>query len=126
MTIQTVVSTEIPEKTTPKLTAVLEDENGVVISSASLDTLTLTLYKKYDVTTIINSRNNQNVLNTNNITVDTSGNLTWLMQIEDNIISDSGESSEEHVARFDWTYSSGTKAGRHEILITVINLLGVT
>ena len=53
------------EHATAKYTAIIKDESSVAIAAASLTTLTLTLYDSAG--TIINSRNAQDVLNTNNV-----------------------------------------------------------
>jgi len=124
MSIQTVLTAKIPERTTPKITAVIKDENGVAIPDTSLDTLTLDLYNMSDdpVFAVINSRTAQNVLNANDVTVDTSGILVWQMVTADNAIIDATLKTEKHRAVFNWTYSSGIKTGRHIIDLTVVNL----
>lgn len=120
----TTLTDPILEKTTPKLTAVLQDENGNPIAGSALGTLTLTLYNLNDgpTYTILNSRDNQNVLNTNNVTVDESGNLTWEMQTGDTPLVDAALDIEKHRAVFTWTYNGGTKTGRHVIDMAVKNL----
>ena len=104
--------------TSAKLTANIQDESGVSISSANLTTLTLTVYANNNTASIVNSRSNQNILNANNVTVDTSGNLIWQMTPADNTIL-GNYLSEVHTALFTWTYSSGTKTGKQAIDITV-------
>lgn len=120
MAIRTELTEAIAEKTSAKITAVVQDEDGNGISSGSLDTLTLTLYQK-DTDNYINSRNKQNVLNANGVTVDASGNLAWEMSPEDTQIVGSGN-GEIHVALFEWTWSGGAKAGRHLIEHKVVNV----
>jgi len=124
MAIQTVLTDKIPEQTTPKITAVIKDENGVAIPGTSLDTLTLDFYNLSDGPTfaVINSRTAQNVLNLNDVTVDASGNLIWQMVPADNAVIDATLKTENHRAVFNWTYSSGAKTGRHIIDLTVVNL----
>ena len=122
--------TELPdkilEKTSPKITATIQDEDGTGIPAASLDTLTLTLYNLDDSSnTIINSRTAQDVLNTNNVTVDSSGNLVWLVQPLDTIIVGS-KGVEKHRVVFEWTYSSGTKNGKYIIDMDIRNLVKIT
>ena len=125
MAITTILDYPIAERTTAELTARLYDEVGNAIDVLLLTTLTLTLYVKDDPTTIINSRNGQNVLNINDVVVDSNGNLTWIMAPADNAIIDDNDESEVHVALFEWTWSAGAKAGRHEIEITVQNMENV-
>ncbi len=121
MAFRTILRAILPERSSAKITGILKDENGAVISSASLSTLVLSLYVEGSPSTIINGRNKQNVLNANGVTVDGSGNLAWLMDPLDNSIMDSTLSIEQHVALFEWTYG-GSRAGRFEILISVKNL----
>ena len=118
----------VKEKTFALYKAVLVDENGSPVPVAQLTTLTLTLYNA-DVAepspatgNIINSRNAQNVLNVNNVTVDSGGNVAWSVQDVDNIIVDQTKATELHIARFDFTYGTPVKPGRHEVRLRVENL----
>ncbi len=113
----------VNEHAIAKYTAVIKDEADVAIAAASLSTLTLTLYDLKGAT-IINSRAAQNVLNANNVTVDSSGNLVWTLQPADNPIIASGE-LESHIALFEYTWSSGTKRGSHEVTISVRDITKV-
>ena len=115
----------VHEKSTRVYTATIEDENGNAIPSSSLTTLLLTLYSQHSGT-IINSREGQNVLNANNVTVDANGLLTWTMQPDDNQILDNTLTSERHKALFEFTYSAGAKSGKHEVVFVVDNLSKVT
>ncbi len=122
----TELTDKILEKTTPKITATIQDENGTAIPAASLTTLTLTLYNREDsAKTIINSRNAQNVLNANNVTVDSNGLITWSVQPLDTAILGTA-SSERHRAVFEWTYNSGAKNGKYIIDMTIKNLAKTT
>ena len=103
--------------------AIIKDEAAVAIAAASLTTLTLTLYNSDDEA-IINSRSAQDVLNTNNVTVDSSGVLAWTMQPADNVITGTGE-LETHVALFEYTWSSGTKRGSHEVTVKVRDITNI-
>ena len=103
---------------TGKFTGTLKDADGAAISNANLLTLALTL-KDGATGETINSRNNQNVLGAaggsgqNNVTVDSNGALTWSIQTGDTSIHTTGTASEDHIARFVWTFTSGgqTKTG---------------
>jgi len=125
----TPVERTVDERTTQKYTATIKDENGAAIPSGSLTTLTLTLYD-VDSQMIINSRNNQNVLNLNDVTVDAAGLLTWTMQPADNAIlsvSLSDDATERHMALFKFTFGAGgSKAGSHELGLLVRNVGKVT
>ena len=116
---------QVLEETSAVFTATLlsdKTDPDSTISSANLSSLTLTLYDKC-TGTILNSRENQNVLNANNCTVDVNGLFTWNIQADDNqIVSttlDAGE-YEEHVGLLTWVWSSGQ--GREEILLRVQQL----
>ena len=113
----------VQEKETSRYTATVKDEAGVAQGSSARDTLTLTPYDK-ETGTIINSRNAQNVLNANGVTVDSSGNLVWTMDPADNTIVTATNEQELHVALFEWTYST-TKKGKHEVILLVQNLVKV-
>src|SRR5262245_59212592 len=110
----------ILEKTSRKYTAVLKDLDGVSIPSATLNTLHLTLYSIHSLA-IINSRQAQNVLNANQVTVDANGNLAWEMLPANNAILDDSLATEIHRALFEWTWA-GTKSGAHEVDFQVRNL----
>jgi hypothetical protein len=113
----------IAEKTTQVLTCTIKDETDVVIPLDQIVTLTLTLYNQ-ESRSIINLRENQNVLNLNNVTYHvTSGLLTWLLQPADTAIENIAKSIEVRVALFQWTFSGGgAKHGKHEIVFKIRNL----
>ena len=117
------------EKSSSKITAKLVDEDNSVIplsGANSLSGMTLTLYSMSDspTCTIINSRNSQNVLNINNVSIDSLGNFIWNIQPEDTAILDSTLAEELHRAIFTWNY--GSKTGRYVIDFRVVNLEKIT
>lgn len=113
----------VNEKCTAKYTATIKDEDGSAIPAASLTSLTLTLYDLSDPDrAIINSRDGQNVLNANNVTVDSSGVVTWTMQAADNTIQNDDRYAERHKALFVFTWDSGNKSGIHEVEFDVRNV----
>lgn len=115
-----------PEKTSQPVLVDVLDENGDPIPSASITTLTLTLYNRITLA-IINARNAQNVLNLNGVSVHaTNGIATWTMVPADNVIGDDTLAVEDHVALFEWTYAAGAKRGQHEALISIGNSTKVT
>lgn len=103
-----------------RYSATLKDETGAVVPAASLTALELTLW---DVLTgtVVNSRDAQNVLNTNNVTVDGNGGLVWDIQPADNAIvrTTSTPFPERHRAMFYFTWSGGTKKGWHAVDLMV-------
>lgn len=118
----------LDEKTLAKYTATIKDEAGAAIATADITTLTLTLYD-VETGTIINSRNAQNVHNTNNVTVSSEGVLAWTIQALDNAIVGTRRRAgqyEKHVALFEYTWSSGSKASKHEVILEIRQLDKVT
>jgi len=111
----------VREKTTRRYTAALKDETGAAVGSGALSSLKLTLYNRADGS-IINARNQQNVLNANGVVVDSGGNLTWTMEPADSPIVDATLSYEEHVALFEIGWSSDAKKNNHEVIIRVENV----
>lgn len=115
----------INERTSALYTATLLNELGGVIDGGTLDSLTITAY---DVTTeeIINSRNAQNCLNTNGVTISALGVLKWQMTPADSSIVGTG-TTEQKAAMFviGWGGSS-VKQCRHEMTWLVKNLLKVS
>jgi hypothetical protein len=107
------------EGETPQYTATITDDLGAPLPAASLSTLTLTLYviKSDGTTAYVNSRNAQNVLNANNVTVSGVGLVTWSLQVADtSLIEDLP--FERHIALWEWTWPTA-RAGKHELMITV-------
>ncbi len=93
-----------------------QDLTGVTIVKASLITLTVTQFEK-ETAAIINSRNNQSILDANGGSVANDGTLTLRLQPLDSVIANTNtnvEISEVHVLRFDFTWSDGvsTRTGR--------------
>ncbi len=111
----------VSEKSTPDITAVIVDATGNPVPAGSLASLTLTYYSISDPSNpIINTRNSQNVLNANNVTVDASGNLRWSLQPADTAILDPTipvGSVERHQALFIFTYSNTDGLRTGEVLI---------
>lgn len=119
---------DVLEQTTPRYEATIVDDEGNPIPSASLTTLTLSLYviETDGSITYINGRNAQTVLNANNGTIDANGLFTWLLQAADTSLANPLLAVERHIALFTWTWASGTRIGRHEVVFNVKNLVGVS
>jgi hypothetical protein len=90
------------------------------ISGDVLLTLTLTLKQAY-TQAVINNREDQNVLDTNDVMVDSAGHLIWSVRVEDSTILNRSLWQEPRRCLFKWTYISGAdlKAGSFEFLIWV-------
>jgi hypothetical protein len=114
---------EIPERTTPKLTATLRDQDGAPVAAASLDALSLTLFND-KTKAIVNGRNHSDVLNAGIGTINAQGVLTLAFTALDTAILDATLATELRVAliEWDWTVSSVPKSGKHEISFVVRNL----
>ncbi len=115
----------VDEGTTPEYQVNLLDFADVAIPDADLDTLKLTLYDRL-TGTIINSRDDQNVLNANDVSV-VNGLLTWQLQPADTAMHNSDREAEIRVALWEWTYSPSTETllGKHETVMRLRNLTKV-
>lgn len=112
----------IAEQSTGSYTATIVGNDGVTpLPGATLVSLFLTLYviKADGTDAIVNGRNAQNVLNTNNVTVSPAGLLTWTIQIGDTTLVEAIP-FERHIALFQWTWAGG--AGKKEVVLVVENL----
>jgi hypothetical protein len=113
--------TPIDERTTPVYTATIKDADGVPIPLNQITSLTMTLFDNA-TGSIINARDDQDILNTNGVVVEeTSGKLIWNMSEQDTAIGNDASFYESRIGQFVWTYGSG-KRGTHEILFTIRNL----
>jgi hypothetical protein len=116
----------VNERTTAKYTTdPLTDEDGAVIAGSTMTTATLTLYDQ-KTGAIINSRNQQNVNNANNVTIADTGIVSWTLMPADNAIVNGRLSQEMHVAVFDFRWDGGTSRSVHEVKILVNNVGKVT
>lgn len=121
---------EFDERATPKLKSTLTDPDGVAIPVASLYSFELTLFSVHTGNPI-NSRNHQNVLNQNGVTITSAGNplvttVQWQTVMADMIIEKPTLLKEHHIALFEWTWDGGNKSGKTEINIYVKNLSKVS
>lgn len=109
------------EGTTAKFGGILRDDARLAIPFADLNELTLTLIDAKSGS-VINSRNAQDVKNTNNVVVDTgtSGSFEWTIQKNDLTPLDSTASYAEHVATLKWRYRMSLW-GEHEHRLAIRN-----
>jgi len=115
---------EVPEQSTPTFRSVLTDDLGDPVQGSLLNTLTLTVLQEYTLA-VVNDRDDQDVLNDNDVTVDTDGNLIWSMTVDDTVILNNALRKEMHRALFAWTFDSGTKSGNKEVIIMITNRVGI-
>ena len=116
---------DILEQSTGSYSADIVGNDGITpLPLATISTLALTLYVILTNGTVqfINGRNNQNVLNANNVAVDAFGHLIWTVQTADTTLVEAIP-FERHIALFEWTFPQG--AGKHEIVLVVKNLTEV-
>lgn len=109
---------DVLQDTSGQYTARLVDEDDVGVSVSDLDTVKLTLYDTTDES-IINLRDEQNVKNTNQVTIDVEGNLTWNWLPEDMPMNDTSRPSELHTALFEFVWDSGDSKLLHEVQFRV-------
>jgi hypothetical protein len=121
---RSIMTDSVPEKATVRLSGVLKDELGNLIAAAGLTSLKLSLYLS-STKGIINSRNDQSILNTNGGSLDGSGNFSLTLRALDNAMISSAP-FEWHVAEISWVYNTGTDTGRGEIWYKVENFAKVT
>ena len=114
----------VNEGSIAKYSCSLEDENAASVGSGVIDSLTLTLVNKADGS-IINSRSDQDVLNTNNVTVSAGGALVYLLQPADTAIIDTDLSTETHVGTFKMQFNT-TGFSTWDVEFVIRNLAQVT
>lgn len=118
----------ILEGSSPKISAVLEDEDGTPIADTDLTSLTLTYWDEL-TGAFINSRNDQNVLNANQVIVTAAGVFTWRMLAADTAIIDTllAQGGEEvKIALFEWVWTDVASEVRHGKHILEIHVTQVT
>ena len=128
VTIPDPVVAEVNEETTFSYTTILEDEDGNPIAASAIDSITCTIRESASGD-IVNTRDAQDVKNTNNGTIHaTSGLFTFAFQQGDTgIINTDVEygQMEEHLVTFVVVYSTSRKASRN-LIIRVKSLQDVT
>ncbi len=123
MALDTVASRTVNKLTSLPYTSTLQSNTtaGTALALSLIDTVALTL-KDVATGTIINSRDEQDAKNANNVTIHaTTGLLTWEMQAADNAIVTSTTAHgllEHHRATFDIVYDT-TKRMTHSVDIYV-------
>jgi hypothetical protein len=113
----------LPEQTRGDYSFVLRDRDGETVSFATLTTATLTLYLTDGVTTpfvFVNGRQNQNILNANNVTITADGRVTWDIQSADMAIFNTTNFFEPRVGLFKFVWPAGVVL--HEVIFNVRNV----
>jgi len=118
-------SFHLTERQTASYTATIKDFTGAALAVANISTAQLTLALRDG--TIINSRDAQDVKNTNNVTIHaTSGLLTWSIQPGDTQMIDEYAVTERHVATFDIVRATTGERIIHQIVLNIRNLKAIT
>ena len=107
-----------PEESDVVYSATLKDSSSNTITAVS--SMKLTLYEKKSGI-ILNGRKEQNILNLSGGTF-SDGSFTFNFDENDTKMISKRNLYEDHVARFTYTYDSGTKTGRHAIVIKIQNV----
>ena len=106
----------------------LVDEENVTVEASQINSLSLSYYDWSDGT-IINNRQNQNVLNANDVELITPPalplvtTLSWLIQPEDTVILHPTQPWEIHVAVWRWSWAGLLRHGAHQMAFGVRTLL---
>jgi hypothetical protein len=119
MPTRDVMLTPVFEGASARLTATIAGLTGVGFKPT---TCTLLLYDEA-TGEVINSRTRVNVRDANGGTISSDGALVFELTPDDNVIVTPGRSvqRERHIALFEFTWDSGTKAGKHEVEFTVVD-----
>lgn len=112
------------EKISGQVTGNLVGTDGVTpLPGSTLSGLFLTLYviKQNGTDEILNGRNHQNVLQTNNVTIDEVGHIVWEVQPADTTIVETFLLYERHIGLLEWEWPTNHQ-GRKEFILNVENL----
>lgn len=113
----------VKEKQTGVYSFTIRDEAGLAIAASQLTAVLLTLHVP-GTGAIVNSRENQDVLNDNQVTISEAGLVTWTQQVADMTIQDTNLAEETHRALFYFTWQSGgqPRSHPHEVEFVLENL----
>lgn len=110
---------EVTENTSRMFDAWLEND-GQPLSGDMISTLLLTVRQDF-TGEIINDRDDQNVFQTNGVTIEPDGHLVWQITPLDTKLLNRQLPSEPHRCLFEWSYDSFgvTKYGAYEFVLWV-------
>lgn len=119
---------ETNESSSQLYSVTLNDEDGNVVTSVSISSITMTVIETLSGDTV-NSRSNQDIFNANNCTFHaTSGLFTWNIQPDDTAIVNTNtpvQKKETHLATITFKWASNTKEWHREIALKCLNLRSV-
>jgi len=122
-------SVRVTEGSTHVIAFDLLDQADAAVPDTLLTEATLTLFDwetgagsggGSPVPGILNGRDAQDVLNDNDVTIDTVGHVIWTMQPDDNVIVTARRQVERHRAQFHFVWPTGEFW--YELEIEVVNL----
>ena len=119
---------QIDEQESGQYTATITGNDGVTaLPGGTLSTLRLTVYvvKQDGTEQVVNSRNQQSVLNANNGTVSAGGLFTWTIQPGDTTLIETFLQFERHYCLLEWAWPTGNQ-GKGEFILNVKNLRRVS
>lgn len=116
-----IISNDLPEQTSARLTGIVKDLAGVPIPGSAFDTFTATLYLK-GAGTIVNAWDDVDILNENGGSIDENGLFTLDFDPEDMPMITANFTKETHAVLLTWTYNDGATTGRAEVLFPVHSL----
>ena len=119
---------QIDEQESGQYTATITGNDGVTaLPGGTLSTLRLTVYvvKQDGTEQVVNSRNQQSVLNANNGTVSAGGLFTWTIQPGDTTLIETSLQFERHYCLLEWAWPTGNQ-GKGEFILNVKNLRRVS
>lgn len=125
LAIVSIPTQAIPEGSTPTYTANLVDSFGDPVPAQDLNTLTLTICDTLSGE-IINSCDQENILNGGRGTITPEGLLTIQLLTGDTSMSELAANvvQIQRSLIIDWTYDGGAKTGRHQANFPITRLAG--
>lgn len=121
------LTTTLLEATTGTYSFPLQDDSGQAVLPGFIETMTLTLID-LDSDQVLNGRDHQDVLNTNNGTLTSTigispvTTMSLALQPADTVILNPTRRVEYRVLTFRWTWNSGTKTATHCVQFGVENV----
>ncbi len=113
----------VPERTRGDYAFTLRDRGGEAVPASALTTATLKLYLTAPAgapVITVNGRNNQNILNMNDVTIGVDGRVVWDIQSNDMMIIDGASFFEPRIGVFEFIWPEGHVL--HEVVFNVRNV----
>lgn len=120
MANDTVTIYQVHERIRGDYSFILRDRDGNAVPGSILTSATMSLYLNFDpliASIFLNGRNQQSILNMNNVTIDANGKVLWDIQSDDMVIVDDKLNFEQRVAAFEFIFPTGLIL--HEVAFNV-------